>query len=83
MRSIKYEDYNWVLRCIDVNTKFGTSVPLKGKEAKTVGYELAVIWARMGTPSILQSDNGSEFMGDCLKIVRTWSGGAVKVINGR
>ena len=50
---------------------------------KTVGYELAVFWSRMGCPAILQSDNGSEFMGDCLKVVTAWSSGSVKIINGR
>jgi hypothetical protein len=83
MRTMEYDGYCWILRTVDLNTKYGCAVALKNKTAMLVGYEMAVFWSRMGCPAILQSDNGSEFLGDCLKAVAAWSAGEVKIINGK
>jgi hypothetical protein len=83
MSGMPYEGYTWILRMIDVNTKWAQATPLLGKDAQNVGYEVAVIWANFGCPCILQCDNGSEFLGACLDVVKSWSGGDVKVIHGR
>ena len=83
MSSMVFEGYTWILRIIDVNTGWAQSTPLYNKEAQTVGYEVAVIFANQGCPSILQCDNGSEFLGACLEVVKSWSGGDTKVIHGR
>jgi hypothetical protein len=83
MRSSKYDGYDWIVRCIDIASGYGASSATKGKAASTIGYEMAVVWARQGCPGILQSDNGSEFMGDCLRIAKEWSRGEMKIFHGR
>ena len=37
MRTIEFEEYNWILRTIDLNTKYGCAIALKGKHASDVG----------------------------------------------
>jgi hypothetical protein len=83
MRSMPYDGFKWILRTLDVNASFGNSIATKDKEATTVGYELACIWAMQGTPSILQSDNGGEFLGPCIAMAQEWSSHAVTIIRGR
>ena len=70
MRSMPFDGYTWILRTLDVNSSFGNSKATKNKEALTIGYELACIWAIQGTPSILQSDNGGDFLGPCIEIAQ-------------
>ena len=81
--SIKpYEGYTHILRIIDVNTAWALSTGIQGRSAQTVGYEMAVFFAVVGCPAILQSDNGSEFLGDCLKVLKTWAP-EMHIIKGR
>ncbi len=39
------------------------------KEAEKVGIQLAQIISSSVIPEILQSDNGPEFVGDCIKLI--------------
>ena len=82
-RSIAFEGFNWILRTVDVNTSYGVSVAQKGKSAIRTGGNLASIWAMYGCPSILHSDNGSEFLGKTEQVARDWSGNTMKIIHGR
>jgi hypothetical protein len=83
MRSLEHDGYNWVLRCIDVNTDHAISIPQKGKTALTTGQNLAQIWAMQGCPSILQMDNGGEFQAETQRIALQWSPGNVLILRGR
>jgi RNase H-like domain found in reverse transcriptase/Integrase core domain/Reverse transcriptase (RNA-dependent DNA polymerase)/Integrase zinc binding domain/Chromo (CHRromatin Organisation MOdifier) domain/Retrotransposon gag protein/Aspartyl protease len=57
-----------LLVLIDVFTGFVVLRPLKDTTAETVARKLWKIFALIGYPKILQSDNGSEFVND---VVRT------------
>ena len=83
MRGMAFEGYNWIIRAIDVATGHGASKAIKGKEASTCGYEMAAFWAMQGCPGILQTDNGSEFLGQCIEIAQSWTQGKIKIIHGR
>ena len=83
MRGAEYGGYNWIFRTLDVGTGLGTAAAQKGKSSTTTGQELAHVWAQFGCPSILQMDNGTEFLGNCTELALTWSPGNVKIIHGR
>ena len=65
MNVIAFDGYHWIYRAIDVATKLGHSVALKEKESRQTVRAMANVWATFGCPGILQSDNGSEFLGEC------------------
>ena len=54
-----------ILNYQDHFTKFLVLKPLTSKRAAEVAYHLIDIFTFMGAPSILQSDNGREFVGGC------------------
>lgn len=60
------DGYRALLVAIDVFTGFIVLKPLKDTTAETVAKELWDIFAIIGIPKILQSDNGSEFINDVL-----------------
>jgi hypothetical protein len=78
-----FDEYKWVLRAIDVNSGHGVSIVQKGKTALETGTNVAAIWAMYGCPSIIQSDNGGEFLAETEVIAQRWSPGNVKIIHGR
>ena len=52
---------NFVLVVVDVCTRFVILRAIVDKSARTVGEELWKIFADFGIPTIIQSDNGTEF----------------------
>ena len=54
--------YKWLLNYQDHLTKFVVLKPLKSKTSEEVAYNLLDIFTLIGAPSILQSDNGKEFV---------------------
>ena len=58
-------------------------LPNQDKAASTCGRIMAGIWAEFGAPSILQMDNGTEFMGEMQVVAEKWSPGHLKIIHGR
>jgi transposase InsO family protein len=60
-----YEKYNsgfvFILQVIDNYSKFLWNFPLKNKSGDLVAYTLQKLFMNEGSPSILASDNGSEF----------------------
>lgn len=59
--------FNWVLVVQDHLTKFLCLRPLISKEAVNVASELFHIFCTFGAPSILQTDNGTEFKNQLLQ----------------
>jgi len=57
--------YRWILRYVDHHSGFAHVAPLKRKTAKQTGRALVRIMAATVIPEVLQSDNGSEFLGRC------------------
>jgi transposase InsO family protein len=50
------------LSVIDCYSKYYTAVPLTKKTGEAVALALKKIMQREGSPAILQSDNGKEFV---------------------
>ena len=55
---------NYILRYADHLYGYGHVRPLKGRSSATVGNALVQILSESQEPFILQSDNGSEFLGE-------------------
>jgi hypothetical protein len=55
--------YHGILRLVDHHSGFAHVAPLKRKTAKQTGRALVKILSSACIPEILQSDNGSEFLG--------------------
>jgi hypothetical protein len=62
--------YCWILRLVDHHSDFAHVAPLKRKTAKQTGRALEKILSSACIPEILQSDNGSEFLGKCIYYVK-------------
>ena len=71
----------WLLTIVCIFSKFLWAIPLKTKEASVVGEALVSIFFQWGAPSILQSDNGKEFVATIIvKICETMG---IKIRHGR
>ena len=84
MRHLPDDNYKWILHGVDHWSKFRFAYPLVNKSASDVATALEkYIFPIMGLPSILQSDNGREFINQLIKsVVETWPG-QVQFISGR
>ena len=61
MQSLPSDKHKWIMVYQDHLTKFCVLRALTSKRASEVAYHLMDIFLLMGAPTILQSDNGSEF----------------------
>lgn len=57
----------FVLVCVDYATKYPIAVALKNQEAETVAEALMGIFADMGFPNEILTDQGSNFMSELIK----------------
>ena len=73
-------EYVWICHMEDHFSKFHMLFAMANKEAPTVAYHIHTWIAILGVFKILQSDNGTEFKGICLELMRRYG---IKVINGR
>ena len=76
--------YNWIAHVIDHFTQFHIIWALEHKSAEEVvaGLESRV-FAYLGLPLVLQSDNGTEFKNSLMvNLVQSWDG-ECKIIHGR
>jgi hypothetical protein len=80
----RYRDgtYCWVLRYIDHHSGFGYVAPLTSKSSLEVGHELIRILGTAVMPEILQSDNGTEFLGECLVLLKKYYNN-IRIVKGR
>jgi len=80
MRHEPNGQYKWILHIIDHFSKFSSVVALKSKQAVEVADAIAEWIGHFEPPEILQCDNGREFKGVLLILLKKYG---VKVINGR
>jgi hypothetical protein len=66
---LEYNEHKYILRVVDHLLKYGYVHPLKRRTATEVGDALLRILATSLRPRILQSDNGSEFLGYCVNLM--------------
>ena len=75
--------YKWIGHYMDHWAKFHALFPLIRKCAHEVALSLQSVFSVLGTPKILHSDNGREFVNGIIrKLVKDWPGEVV-IINGR
>ena len=84
MRHLPHGSYKWILHIVDHWSKFHFAFPLAQKSATDVAGALHKwVFPVMGLPSILQSDNGQEFINKVIdEVVATWPG-QVQLVSGR
>ncbi len=70
MRRRQVGNYKWIRHYVDHHSWYSHIACLKKKKAKTVGLEQIQILPAAVIPEILQSDNGGEFLGECMRIAR-------------
>ena len=63
-----------LLVVVDVCTRFVFLEPLPDKSAKTIAHALLRIFALIGFPRVLQSDNGKEFVNEGIREMLTQMG---------
>ena len=76
--------YKWIGHFMDHWSKMHVLFPLARKSAAEVGLNLQNnVFALLGTPRILHSDNGREFVNEIVQtVVKEWPGEVV-IVNGR
>ena len=62
--------HQWILSCIDVCSRYLVLRPLHSKDTSVVSMHLLQIFCDFGTPTIVQSDRGSEFLGAVEEIAK-------------
>ncbi len=65
----EFNSYSYILRVVDHLSKYGFVFLLKRRTAQEVGDGLLHILAASVGPRILQSDNGSKFLGYCVDLI--------------
>lgn len=82
MQSLPRGDCKWILNYQDHLTKFCVLRALSSKRAAEVAYHLTDIFLLFGAPSILQSDNGSEFTANVIEELKMiWT--TLKLVHGK
>ena len=72
--------YKWILHIKDHFTKFSRLYPLHSKCASGVADKIMLFIQHYGSPDICQADNGKEFKGALLILLKRTG---TKIINGR
>lgn len=80
MRSQRDGDMLWICHLKCHFSKFSVLYPMPNKKASTVAGCLETYITHVGIPDIVQCDNGTEFKGAALILLKNYG---VKVINGR
>ena len=57
-------NYKWIMNCVDVYSRYATSVPMKSKELKSVIPAFKEVVKRMGVPQNLNTDLEPAMMGE-------------------
>ncbi|CAH1258983.1 KRBA2 [Branchiostoma lanceolatum] len=82
MTSRPDEDYKWILHMRDHFSKFSWTHPLTSKRVSEVAEKLVQTFCLFGSPHLLQSDNGKEFVAGVInELTEQWSG--LAIIHGR
>ncbi|GFS27674.1 zinc finger protein [Elysia marginata] len=59
--------HRFILTHIDYATRYAEAVPLRKIDTETVAEALVDIYSRLGVPEEVLSDQGTQFMSDCMK----------------
>jgi hypothetical protein len=71
----KIDNYQYILNCIDINSRYAYGVAMTSKDAKTTTAGMLKIFKKMGkVPHTLQMDKGSEFIDKGFKEAVTQAG---------
>ena len=82
MQSQPDGDLKWVHVYQDHLTKFVQLRPVTSKRAPEIAYQLPDIFSIFGAPSILQIDNGREFVNSVItELSAMWDG--LKIVHGK
>lgn len=73
-------DYKWIMHICDHFSKYSCAYALTAKESEQVANALTNWLSHFGPPKILQCDNGSEFKGALLLLLKRYG---IPIINGR
>ncbi len=82
MGALAIEGVRYVLRYVDHLSGFSYVDTLKTKSAEEVGVKLLKILSTAVIPELLQSDNGNEFLGKCIEIIKTFYKN-IHIVKGR
>src|SRR5204863_4160561 len=75
-------EFKYILHVRDHFSRYSWAKPITSKNASEVAGCLFEIFTEVGSPAILQSDNGREFTAEViLNLMSLWP--SVKIINGR
>ena len=80
MRHTPDGHYKWILQNKDHFSKYTCLFALRSKEASEVANALAIFLGCFGPPEIAQMDNGKEFKGVCLLLLKRFG---IRIIHGR
>ena len=84
MRHLPHGEFKWILHIVDHWSKFNFAFPLEHKSASDVANALQKwVFPFIGLPSILQSDNGREFVNKLIEEVLSAWPGQVQLVSGR
>ena len=72
--------FKWVLQIKDHFSKYTCLFALRSKEASEVADALAIFLMCFGPPEIAQMDNGKEFKGICLLLLKRFG---IPIVHGR
>ena len=76
-------EFKWIAHAVDHWSKFQFVYPLVNKTAEVAQGLQTLIFPYFGLPSIIQNNNGKEFVNAILsKVVQQWPG-KVQLISGR
>ena len=82
MQSMAHMNYKWIMVYQDHLTKLCVLRYLSSKRAAEVTYQLMNVFLLFGAPTILQSDNGSEFAANIsTELKQLWPG--MKLVHGK
>ena len=61
--------YRYILSMVDYATRYPDAVPLKNIDTETVAEALLDMYSRLGFPEEVLSDNGTQFISECMEEV--------------
>jgi hypothetical protein len=82
MESKTINGYEYILRYVDHLSGFSHVAVMRTKESEEVGVKLLQIFSTAIIPEILQSDNGSEFLGECIAMIQFYYPN-IHIVKGR
>ena len=82
IQSMAHMNYKWIIVYQDHLNKFCVLRSLTSKRAAKVSYQLMDVFVLFGPPTILQSDNGSEFTANIItELKQLWPD--MKLVHGK